>query len=414
MPDFFQTGVVTTLHLLKDHDSDRFSRELRGGSWNRVTLLLPCLVSDFRGPAMEKILPELAKAGYLSRLIFVLGNANAADYLDVSEALKKLPYPCHILWLESPRISNFMKGLQEAGLYVANSGKGRAVWMGFGLANAKDRQGVVAMHDCDIVTYKLQMLDRLCYPAASPEFGYEFVKGYYARVGKQLNGRVVRLFFTPLVRSLKEMVGQHPFLNFVDSFRYPLSGECALTTEIARRMRIPSDWGLEIGFLSEVYRLCAPTRVCDVDLMDDPYDHKHQPLDSKDTGGLRRMASEIARSIFRTLAIEAVPIEDGMLRSLRVAYMRLAQDYISRYAHAARIDSIPYDRHEEGTAVDLFTQALSDAIEQFRAEPLSGVQLPNWARVISAMPDGLSQLSDAVEKDAEEYGGVKPREASSR
>ena len=69
---------------------------------------------------------------------------------------------------------------------------------------------------------------------------------------------------------------------------------------------IPSDWGLEIGVLSEMYRNYANNRLCQADIAD-VYDHKHQPLSGDDDqGGLSRMSIDIAKALFRKLATRGV------------------------------------------------------------------------------------------------------------
>lgn len=406
MPDFFQTGSVTTLHQLATHDEPRFSRELSKPGNREVTLLLPCLASDFAAPAMTTIIDTLRSLGYLKHIILALNKAAASDCAMAARAMEGVPGNVHLLWLESPRMQQIQGKIESLGLSIPREGKGRAVWFGFGLANAidRDQNGVILMHDCDITTYTREMPDRLVYPMSMPDFGYEFAKGYYARVSDRMNGRVVRLFFTPLVRSLERIIGSHPFLQFLDSFRYPLSGECALTTSLSRLVRIPGDWGLEIGFLAEVYRLCAPNRICDVEIASNYYEHKHRPLvDPDGSGGLRRMAREIARTILRTLAMEGITLSDGAFRSLRVAYLRLAQDYIRRYADDARIDGLPYDRHAEGTAVEAFAEALGDAIVDFCNDPLRSSMLPNWNRILSANPDCYDIIQETVQSDRIEF-----------
>ena len=45
------------------------------------------------------------------------------------------------------------------------------------------------------------LLARLCYPVAHPSLGFDFCKGYYARVTEKLNGRVMRLLITPRLRA---------------------------------------------------------------------------------------------------------------------------------------------------------------------------------------------------------------------
>jgi glucosyl-3-phosphoglycerate synthase len=63
------------------------------------------------------------------------------------------------------------------------------------------------------------------------------------------------------------------------SFRYPLAGEFSFRRDVLNDIRIPSDWGLEIGVLSEMHRNYASNRLCQVDIADN-YDHKHQIVES--------------------------------------------------------------------------------------------------------------------------------------
>ena len=53
MSDFFQTGVVATLHRLKETGHERLERELMEFSEQRpVGLVLPALYSEFEGDAL--------------------------------------------------------------------------------------------------------------------------------------------------------------------------------------------------------------------------------------------------------------------------------------------------------------------------------------------------------------------------
>ncbi|MCK7498417.1 MAG: hypothetical protein MZW92_53140 [Comamonadaceae bacterium] len=67
-------------------------------------------------------------------------------------------------------------------------------------------------------------------PHCEPQLDYEFTKGYYGRATDRLYGRVTRLFMTPLLRAMKSVLGPLPPLEYLDSFRYPLAGECSMTT----------------------------------------------------------------------------------------------------------------------------------------------------------------------------------------
>ena len=52
----------------------------------------------------------------------------------------------------------------------------------------------------------------------------------------------------------------------MDSFRYALAGEFSFRRDVLTDLRIPSDWGLEIGVLSEMHRNYAHNRLCQVDI----------------------------------------------------------------------------------------------------------------------------------------------------
>jgi glucosyl-3-phosphoglycerate synthase len=192
-----------------------------------------------------------------------------------------------------------------------------------------------------------------------------------------------------------------PFLRFLDSFRYALAGEFAMRTNLARVNRIPADWGLEVGVLAEMYRNVALSRICQVDLADN-YEHKHQALSPDDPRkGLRRMASDIAKSLYRTIASEGVSLTQDHFRTLQVRYVRMAEDTVHRYYADAMLNGLGFDRHAEELAVSTFAKSLGEAAAEFLENPLRLPLIPNWNRVFAAIPDCFDRLKLAVESDAE-------------
>jgi glucosyl-3-phosphoglycerate synthase len=152
--------------------------------------------------------------------------------------------------------------------------------------------------------------------------------------------------------------------------------------------------------LAEVYRNCAAARICQVDLSDN-YEHKHQSLSADDPSkGLRRMTCDIAKSLFRTLAGEGVSFSRDHFRSLELCYIRMAEDTINRYHADALLNGLEFDRHEEETAVAVFAQSLRSAAHDFVENAPSPPLIPNWNRVISAIPDFFNLLLEAVEQDS--------------
>jgi len=400
MGDFYQTGVISTLHRFTTNNLDRMEAELKRYSRSTpIALLLPCLYSELEGAAMPRIVDELKKVKYLKQVVIGLDKADADQFRKAREFFAALPQEKRIVWNDGPGLTKMYDQLSANGISAGPPGKGRNVWMCFGFILADEKAKAIALHDCDILTYSREILARLCYPVVHPGLAYEYAKGYYARITDRFHGRVTRLFVSPLVRTLLKMVGYHPYLAFLDSFRYPLAGEFGLSVDLARNVRIPSDWGLEIGFLGEVFRNCATRRICEVEISD-AYDHKHQPLSPDDPSlGLTRMALDITKSILRTLASEGLELSDAFVRSLRISYLRLAQDTIKKYADDAAINGFVFDRHEEGTAVETFARVIDLAVKEFLQDPLGSSLIPNWSRVTAAVPDFLDQLKAVVDED---------------
>ena len=304
-----------------------------------------------------------------------------------------------MIWCTGPTIGNIYKLLAENGINVGDDGKGRSAWTAYGYILGLEDSQVIALHDCDIVTYNRDLLARLCYPVANPNMGFDFCKGYYSRVTNQMHGRVTRVFVTPLIRALKETLGPNQFLDFLDSFRYILAGEFSMDVDVAHLIRIPGDWGLEVGVLAEIHRNCALRRICQVDLSDN-YEHKHQPLTLEDPNkGLLKMGTDIAKSLFRTLASMGYTFTNEVFVTLRASYLRIAQDLIARYEFDSEINGLAYDRHKEGSEAEAFVRCIVSAGQQFLETPFEVPHIPNWNRVLSAVPNIKELLIDAVEKD---------------
>jgi glucosyl-3-phosphoglycerate synthase len=400
MTDFYQTGIITTLHKLGKPSLERIEGELLEHAKLRpVALVLPALYSEFEGPAMPRIVEELAKVRYLNEVVLVLDKASEKEFLRVREFMAPIRSDVKIIHNDGRRITEIYETLARNGLDVGQRGKGRSAWLAYGYVLAAGKSDVIALHDCDILTYSREMLARLCYPVVNPNLDYVFCKGYYSRVSSKMHGRVTRLLVTPLIQSLEKLSGQNPFLVFLGSFRYPLSGEFCMTTDMARVNRIPWDWGLEVGSLAEVYRNYSPRRVCQVDIAE-TYEHKHQALSAEDPEkGLMKMTIDICKSIFRTLASEGVVFSEGVFKSLSVMYLRQAEDTIMKYEADAAINGLEFDRHEEAKAVEAFTRGIAMAAQVFMENPLGTPLIPNWNRVTSAIPGILEMLKKAVKED---------------
>jgi glucosyl-3-phosphoglycerate synthase len=400
MSDFYQTGVVATFHRLGKGDIDKIEAELSWYANERpIALVLPSLYSELQGDALKNIVWHLKEVKYLKEIVVSLGPATKQEFKYAKKFFSGLPQKTSIIWNSGPRISEIYREIEAADLHTGDEGKGKSVWMAYGYVLSQQNIHVIALHDCDIVTYGRDMLARLCYPVANPNLNYDFCKGFYSRITEKMHGRVTRLLVTPLIRALHKIVGHHPLLTFFDSFRYPLAGEFSMDVELARVNKIPGDWGLEVGVLAEVYRNTSLRRVCQIDIAEN-YEHKHQDLSPEDaTRGLHKMCVDICKSIFRTLASEGVVFSEGLLKSLVATYVRTAQDMLKRYEDDAAVNGLVFDRHSESLAVETFTGGLKKASEIIMDDPLGVPLISSWDRVTSAVPDILYKIREAVTDD---------------
>ena len=405
MGDFYQNGVITTLHNLSRRPLKEVEDELVQFSSQRpMCLILPSLFSELEGEALPGIIDHLTEVPYLNEVVIGLDRADEEQYRHAIKFFSRLPQRHRILWNDGPRLKEVDTLLQNKGLAPKELGKGRNVWYCLGYVLAASRSEAIALHDCDIVTYDRELLARLIYPVANPSFSYEFCKGYYARVADgSINGRVCRLLVTPLIRALKNMFGPMNYLDYMDSFRYPLAGEFSFRRDVIQNIRIPSDWGLEIGVLSEMERNYATNHICQVDIAD-TYDHKHQDLSLDDeTAGLSRMSIDIAKALFRKLATYGVVMSSESFRTLKANYYRIALDFVDTYRNDAIINGLNLDIHKEEQAVELFAQNIKKAGERFLDNPMETPFIPSWYRVRSAIPDIFERIHRAVKEDNQEF-----------
>lgn len=401
MADLFQHAAIATLHNLTDRSTEDLETELLQFSKKRpLGLLLPALFSELETDALKHIVEELQQVPYLSEIVIGLDCADREQWRYAHHYFSKLPQHHRILWQDGPRLQALDQKLANQGLAPQARGKGRNVWYCLGYMMNAQRSSAIALHDCDITTYDRALLARLLYPVAHPRFDYLFCKGYYARVSEnQLKGRVTRLLVTPLLRALKLTVGANDYLDFLDSFRYPLSGEFSLLAPIIPGLRIPSDWGLEIGILSEIQRNHSHHHVCQAEIID-IYDHKHKVISEQDRqSGLAKMSAEITKALFRKLAIHGHVLTGETFRTVKATYYRTALDLVAIYQNDAIANGLAFDRHAEESAVEVFAECIVEAGEAYMSNPKETPFIHCWERIQSAFPDFLDELDKAVELD---------------
>lgn len=401
MADFHQNGHIATLHNLRSTPMEAMTHAVATFAQSRkISLILPSLYSELQAPALDHIVEELAQVPYLHRIIIGLDRATEEEYRHAVSYFSRLPQKHVVIWNDSPRQMAIGARLEKMGLAPIEPGKGKNVWGCLGYLMACRDSSVVAIHDCDITTYSRDMLTRLVYPVANPDFPYQLSKGYYPRIGDgKINGRVTRLLVSPLLIALKKVIGDRDYIDYLRSFRYPLSGEFAMRTTMLPDLRIPSDWGLEIGVLSEAWRNLAPKSVCQVEIADN-YDHKHQELSAEDAAtGLNRMSTDICKAIFRKLAADGTVFTTHIFRTLKATYYRTALDLLESYYNDAKMNGLSIDRHKEEQSIELFAENIMRAGQVFLEKPSETPFIATWSRVHAADQSLMDDMLTAVAGD---------------
>ena len=401
MADFHQNGHIATLHNLRSTPMEAMTHAVATFAQSRkISLILPSLYSELQAPALDHIVEELAQVPYLHRIIIGLDRATEEEYRHAVSYFSRLPQKHVVIWNDSPRQMAIGARLEKMGLAPIEPGKGKNVWSCLGYLMACRDSSVVAIHDCDITTYSRDMLTRLVYPVANPDFPYQLSKGYYPRIGDgKINGRVTRLLVSPLLIALKKVIGDRDYIDYLRSFRYPLSGEFAMRTTMLPDLRIPSDWGLEIGVLSEAWRNLAPKSVCQVEIADN-YVHKHQDLSAQDAAtGLNRMSTDICKAIFRKLAADGTVFTTHIFRTLKATYYRTALDLLESYYNDAKMNGLAIDRHKEEQSIELFAENIMRAGQIFLEKPSETPFIATWSRVHAADQSLMDDMLTAVAGD---------------
>lgn len=418
MPDFHQEGIITTIHgLYETFDRDEYMARLDEKLGDhahhvRIALLLPSLYFEIQNPqVLDGILIEIQKVPYIHNIVVALGGATEeSQFHEAKEYFGRLRTPdrdIKVVWVEGPRIQQIFQEIQSREINTGVAGKGQSVWITLGYLFARDDSDVIGLHDCDIVTYDRVLLGRLLEPIANPNNDYEFGKGFYIRVSpteRAMKGRVTRLFVTPFVDAMKNLMRERGyyelerFFSYHRTFNYPLAGEFSIITRLARELNIAFDWGLEVATLSEVYHRVIPRKVAQIDLVPN-YEHKHQDLSPDDSKkGLHRMVVDIAKFYLNYMRSHGVPLDDAFVDMVLHTYYQNALSFIRCYGEDASVNNLAYDRYQEELTARYFRGFLWTAWEQSKG-PRESTQIPCWNLVFHSLPNIYKQLLEAVEAD---------------
>jgi glucosyl-3-phosphoglycerate synthase len=394
MADFHQ-NVVPTFTRLADEDLARMEKSiLRAARRTPIGVIIPALFTDLSSSAMQNIIKELSGMNFVKRVYISLDKSSEDEFQQAREIIKPLKECGVLLWNDAPAVQTVLDKINQA-VPLGSRGKGRAVWTALGYALGRGETSVLAFHDADILTYDRGFLLRLLYPVV--HLRYQFAKGFYVRYSDRLHGRVARLFYFPFVKAMRDILGKHDFLEYMSDFRYPLSGEFATFASISYDLVFPSDWGIEVGILAEMYRITRPRRICQVEITS-RYDHKHQDAGGDANSGLMKMVSDIARTFFTQLSSGGTVLTQDFLRTLKHTYLANARSYVRVYEASAEMNNLTkFDRHQELGYIETFAGTLDRAFAEFQDHLFGSPVIPEWRRIEVAVDGILTELVDAFD-----------------
>jgi glucosyl-3-phosphoglycerate synthase len=443
---------ITTLYLLGQKTDDLGPKLRQKSRGKRPVLVVPTLATEFtlpeNRPVFLNIIKQLSRITYLYKIIFGLDGASSSESLDLARILKSADIKNYIIQHnDGKNFKGLYKRLGEAGFKADQPGKGRNMFMSFGIAQALDSQ-YIGVLDADIRTFHRRQLDRLFYPVIALD--HEFSKAFYSRISDgRMYGRVKRLLLDPLLMALKRKfseTGEDKFLRIIDyllSFNYQLSGEVIFDTSLLKRMHFATNWGVEVFTLIEVYR--KANNVAQVQFSTRPFDHKHQIVSEEEIDkGLYKMAMDVVTTILSTLVVEeGLEISDYFVQDLTATYLSVADELIKKYAANSAFCDLSYDRNAEEeivrgvfkdailTAGDFFTspyritdrflrvllsdkrfhkyldQGLDNDLLAYEKENQSQLfeipQTVSWERVIMKIPGILDEIKEVVNSEKTRY-----------
>ena len=90
--DFYQNGIVATLHNFSNRSYDELEKDLLEFSKFRpITLILPSLYSELEGNALPNIINEITKIKFLKNIVIGLDQADKSQFDKAKNFFSKLP-----------------------------------------------------------------------------------------------------------------------------------------------------------------------------------------------------------------------------------------------------------------------------------------------------------------------------------
>lgn len=352
MADFVQSNNLITLGDACWHEHTGHN-QIYGES--KIVVVIPCHVKHLEQGLIIDLLKKLHLITYLAEIVVVLNGQSSTP----TDAIKNLKHiDCRItLLLEHPDANVQL----QACLKLQNKplrGKGYALWLGFAYVCDKYQQmALIVTLDADLKTFTPAFLDKILYPLVF--LGAELNKGYYVRYANgKLTGRLARLLVFPLLQAIKCQLGAHDIYDFLSEFRYPLSGDVAITSSLISRLQVMQGWSYDLSLLVQAYKTTARNTLFQTEVTDN-YQHVNRDENSHD--GLLVTAAEIIDYLRNLCNLDQ--------NQLIIDYRRCAANFIYRYECMALFNSLNFSKVEEEHLVGQIADMLLSTSTQYTSLP---------------------------------------------
>ncbi len=357
MADFFQSRTLTTLSSISFNEKNPPLQPYMDAT---IVVMIPCHTRHLKQPLVFDLLKKLKLILYVNEFVIIV-NGPEPDYAAVQE-LRKLDHRATVL-IENDTHRQQLSLLLERDA-DALPGKGWALWLGFAYAIQRHENAFIATLDADIKNFNEAFLLKLLYPMVYLKA--DFNKGYYVRHSHhKLDGRLTRLLIFPLFKAMHLHMQPTPWLDFLSEFRYPLSGDVAITSQLIKQISLQPGWSYDLSLLLEVFKILPQGQLFQTEITDN-YQHLHRDANNDTTDGLGRVAIELIHFL---LNLHAFNVE-----RLSADYVQIAHHYIAKYEALALFNSFSFHRTEE-------EQLVTKLADFMVSNATTTCPLPAWNRI---------------------------------
>ncbi len=272
------------------------------------------------------------------------------------------------------------------GYFGVLPGKGAGIWLSIPIA----RGDLLCFVDADIIGFKKEFVTALCHPIIYSwnveEAAIKLVKAYYTRITVTktdsqvpvLGGRICRLLTVPLLKSVAETFKLYLGL---ESTKYPLAGEFAVSRDIMEQIDFPNTYAIETSLLFQTYDLIGPSSMAQLDL--GIYRHIGKRFET-----LEPMAYQIVDSVLRVVDEKlGKPLTNEEKKQLSFSYKKHVDSLIREYEKIASSlrkteKNLVYSRESDHEKAELLKKVVEEVLSGRSKEKRTGFfTLPSWRRI---------------------------------